>query len=112
MIDRYDVCNSGSLHKDDCGEWVRHEDAAARIEDIETHNRELIVGIFSGQVREQHLEARIAELQAQAINFRESIRKAALDSEHEHEILDLCWDSYFPEMPVAKVHRFVLSPKP
>jgi hypothetical protein len=82
MIDRYDLCNSGSMYNDDHGEWVMYEDAAARI----------------------------AELEAQAINFRESIRKAALDSEHGHEILDLCWDSYFPEMPVAGVHRFVLSP--
>ena len=57
-------------------------------------------------------QARIAELEAQAINFRESIRKAALDSEHGHEILDLCWDSYFPEMPVAGVHRFALKSKP
>jgi hypothetical protein len=49
-------------------------------------------------------DARIAELEAQAIGFRESIRKAALDSEHGHEILDICWDSYFPEMPVNGVH--------
>jgi chromosome segregation ATPase len=34
----------------------------ARIADLETHNRELIAGIFAGQVREQNLEARIAEL--------------------------------------------------
>jgi chromosome segregation ATPase len=54
-------------------------------------------------------QARIAQIKAQAINFRESIRKAALDSEHGHEILDLCWDSYFPEMSVAGVHCFVLK---
>jgi hypothetical protein len=59
--------------------------------------------------RDDTAQARIEELYAQAINFRESIRKAALDSEHGHEILDLCWDSYFPEMPVAGVHRFVLK---
>jgi hypothetical protein len=40
-------------------------------------------------------KARVAELEAQAIGFRESIRKAALDSELGHEILDLCWNSYF-----------------
>jgi hypothetical protein len=54
-------------------------------------------------------DARIAELEAQAIGFRESIRKAALDSEHGHEILDLCWDSYFPEVPVAVVHKATLK---
>jgi hypothetical protein len=44
------------------------------------------------------------KLYEQALAFRESIRKAALDSEHGHEILDICWDSYFPEMPVNGVH--------
>ena len=47
-------------------------------------------------------QARIAELETQAVGFRESIRKAALDSYHGHEILDICWDSYFPEMPIIK----------
>jgi hypothetical protein len=43
---------------------------------------------------------RVKQLESQAVGFRESLRKAALDSEHGHEILDLCWDSYFPEMPM------------
>jgi hypothetical protein len=81
MIDRYDVCNSGEVYKENRGEWVLYEDAAARI----------------------------AELYGQALAFRESIRKAALDSEHGHEILDLCWDSHFPEMPVNGVHSAALK---
>jgi hypothetical protein len=57
-------------------------------------------------------QAKIAELYEQAIGFRESIRKAALDSEQGHEILDICWDSYFPEMPVAGVHSPALKETP
>jgi hypothetical protein len=40
---------------------------AVRISEIEAaqaHNQKLNAGIFSGQVREQHLEVRIAELEA------------------------------------------------
>jgi hypothetical protein len=55
---------------------------------------------YNAEERLAKASARIAELEAQAIGFRESIRKAALDSEHGHEILNLCWDSYFTEMPV------------
>jgi hypothetical protein len=49
-------------------------------------------------------QAHTNKLYEQALAFRESIRKAALDSEHGHEILDLCWDVHFPEMPVNGVH--------
>jgi hypothetical protein len=35
MIDRYDLCNSGSMYNDDHGEWVMYEDAAARIAELE-----------------------------------------------------------------------------
>ena len=35
MIDRYGLCNSGSMYKDDYGEWVLYEDAAARIAELE-----------------------------------------------------------------------------
>jgi hypothetical protein len=42
------------------------------------------------------------ELETQAVVFRESIRKATLDSELGHEILEMCWDSCFPEMPIIK----------
>jgi hypothetical protein len=36
----------------------------AELEAAQAHNQELIAGIFSGQVREQHLEVRIVELEA------------------------------------------------
>jgi hypothetical protein len=83
-----------------------------RIEELEARNGELGKAVAYATQKFTCQEARIEELYAQAINFRESIRKAALDSEHGHEILDLCWDSYFPEMPVAGVHRFVLKETP
>ena len=35
MIDRYGLCNSGAMYKDDYGEWVMYEDAAARIAELE-----------------------------------------------------------------------------
>ena len=35
MIDRYDVCSSGSLYKDDYGEWALYGEAQARIADLE-----------------------------------------------------------------------------
>ena len=64
MIDRYNVCNSGSLYIDDYGEWVLYGEAQARIAELEAHNQQLIAGIFAGQAREQNLECRIAELEA------------------------------------------------
>jgi hypothetical protein len=36
----------------------------AELEAAQAHNQELIAGIFAGQVREQHLEVRIVELEA------------------------------------------------
>jgi hypothetical protein len=53
----------------------------------------------TGQGIMRDAATRIEQLELQAVGFRESLRKAALDSEHGHEILDLCWNSYFPEMP-------------
>jgi hypothetical protein len=35
MIDRYDVCNSGEVYKFDHGEWVRYDEAQARIAELE-----------------------------------------------------------------------------
>jgi hypothetical protein len=35
MIDRYGICTVGEMYKEDCGEWVMYEDAAARIEELE-----------------------------------------------------------------------------
>jgi hypothetical protein len=35
MIDRYGICNSGAMYKDDYGKWVMYEDAAARIAELE-----------------------------------------------------------------------------
>ena len=64
MIDRYNVCNSGSLYIDDYGEWVLYGEAQARIAELEAHNQQLIAGIFAGQAREQNLECRIAELES------------------------------------------------
>jgi hypothetical protein len=54
---------------------------------------------YTEYIRKDISDARVKELELQAVGFRESLRKAALDSEHGHEILDLCWNSYFPEMP-------------
>jgi hypothetical protein len=71
--------------------------------------RQFALLLSMGADKDNESQARIAELEAQAIGFRESIRKAALDSEHGHEILDLCWDSYFPEMPVAGDHIATLK---
>jgi hypothetical protein len=42
-------------------------------------------------------QARIADLEDQAVGFRESIRKALMDYESGHEILDVCWKAYFPQ---------------
>jgi hypothetical protein len=34
MIDRYGICTVGEMYKEDCGEWVMYEDAAARIAEL------------------------------------------------------------------------------
>jgi hypothetical protein len=45
-------------------------------------------------------QARIDKLEAQAVGFRESIRKALMDSKDGHTILDICWEAYFPQEKV------------
>jgi hypothetical protein len=35
MIDRYGICTVGEMYKEDRGEWVMYEDAAARIAELE-----------------------------------------------------------------------------
>ena len=50
------VCGQGS-----CCELLPR--LASEIEAGQAHNQELIAGIFAGQVREQNLEVRIAELE-------------------------------------------------
>jgi hypothetical protein len=102
--------NMNGMSPEAAAEAGAHSDSQdARIEELEARNGELGKAVAYATQKFTCQEARIEELYAQAINFRESIRKAALDSEHGHEILDLCWDSYFPERPVAGVHRFVLK---
>jgi hypothetical protein len=64
-----------------------------------THEKEVFENDSQEYIRKDISDARIEQLELQAVGFRESLRKAALDSEHGHEILDLCWNSYFPEMP-------------
>lgn len=39
----------------------------------------------------------IERLRKAAMDFRESVRKAALDTEQGHEILDFCYSAYFQE---------------
>jgi hypothetical protein len=41
MIDRYGICTVGEMYKEDCGEWVLYEDAAARIAELETALQEI-----------------------------------------------------------------------
>jgi hypothetical protein len=45
-------------------------------------------------------QARIDKLEAQAVGFRESIRKALMDSEYGNTILDICWEAHFPQEEV------------
>ena len=39
MIDRYGICTVGEMYKEDRGEWVLYEDAAARIAGLEAEVR-------------------------------------------------------------------------
>ena len=41
MIDRYGICTVGEMYKEDCGEWVLYEDAAARIGELEAALRQM-----------------------------------------------------------------------
>jgi hypothetical protein len=52
---------------------------------------------YGEYTRSDIAQARIADLEDQAVGFRESIRKALMDSEVGHEILDVCWKAYFPQ---------------
>ena len=66
MMDRYETgYERHTMDLDPQGDWVDYDTAQARIaelEGVQAHNQELIAGIFAGQVREQLLEVRIAEL--------------------------------------------------
>ena len=35
MIDRYNICTVGQMYKEDCGEWVRYDEAQKRIAELE-----------------------------------------------------------------------------
>ena len=71
---------------------VERNEAAARIAELEAHNRELIVGIFSGQVREQNLEVRIAELEAALVYIAENAGQTGFKQTATHENATLVCD--------------------
>ena len=51
-IDRYGICTVGEMYKEDCGEWVMYEDAAARIAELEAALKNVVESGSHGQSEE------------------------------------------------------------